>query len=216
METSWKRFQKPMEGNVVLNVTKYAKDDLLRYGDAYLNAANSLIEVFKSKKEFAEADACPIAFLYRHAIELYLKAIIHWGAELVRLRGGEFKTEKLLSTHKFEDLLPNLKRVFEEVDWLYETGTKTKFGTYKEIEELILTFEAVDQKSFAFRYPVDTKGEAHLPPGFHFNVIALGEETSGMLRTLSDAANYVHTMYIIESPEDYEDVHIAEDGSFLP
>lgn len=197
MATAWERFQqKTMHGNVVLNFTPYPKGDLAVYGGAYREAADTLVRDFEKRKGYSDADACPIAFLYRHSIELYLKAIILWGAGLVRLQSGEeLNTENLLNTHKLGDLLPNLKRIFKEAHWLDETETETKFGTYKKIEEFILAFEAIDPNSFAFRYPVDKKGDASLPESFHFNVITLGHEASEMLKALEGAACGVYEMF---------------------
>lgn len=58
------------------------------YPTAYQQAASKLVEVFRAKPYYSDAEACPIVFLYRHAIELYLKAILLWGEGLVHLQTG--------------------------------------------------------------------------------------------------------------------------------
>jgi hypothetical protein len=196
MTTSWERFQRHnLRGNVVLNFTTYPKGDLAVYGLAYREAADRLVEAFKAREWYSDADACPIVFLYRHAIELYMKHIILWGAGLVRLQSSEeLSTDMLLNTHSLEELLPALTRVFKEAGWMnVESGAK--FGTLKEIKEFIHVIDEIDPKSFAFRYPVDTKGEAHLPEKFTFNVVALAEEASAMLRSLDGAAMGVYEIF---------------------
>lgn len=194
---AWERFRlATIHGNVVLNFTSYPKGELAIYGHAYHEAADRLAKTLAEQNGYSDVDACPIVFLYRHSIELYLKAIILWGTAAIQLEAGDkIDTDGYLQTHRFRDLLPMVKRIFEKVGWLNVDRHDIKFGTFEEIEELILKFEEIDQKSFAFRYPVDTKGYAHLPKHFHFNVIALAEETSAMLGMLDGAATGVYEIF---------------------
>jgi hypothetical protein len=41
-----------------------------------------------------------------------------------------------------------------------------KYGTFAEIESVIMEFEKIDPQSFAFRYPIDKKGDAPYPSTF--------------------------------------------------
>jgi hypothetical protein len=66
-----------MHGNVVLNFTRHAKGDLHIYARGYQQAASALVEVFCPKPDYSDAESCPIVFLYRHAIELYLTLPAH-------------------------------------------------------------------------------------------------------------------------------------------
>jgi len=197
MPTAWDRFQQTaLHGNVVLNFTSHPKGELSVFALAYREAADALVESFKQRKWYSDVDACPIVFLYRHSIELYLKAIILWGAGLVRFQSGEdINTDKMFETHRFGDLLPAVKRIFKEAGWLDNAPSGVRFGTFAEIENLILTFEQIDPKSYAFRYPIDRNGNANLPEHFHFNVIALGEEAHEMLRMLDGAVSGVYEMF---------------------
>src|SRR6266404_2839264 len=80
MATGRQRFkpQAHMHGSVVLNFTRHAKGDLHIYAHAHQQAASKLVDVFRANPYYSDAEACPIVFLYRHAIELYLKAILLW------------------------------------------------------------------------------------------------------------------------------------------
>jgi hypothetical protein len=197
MATVWERFQQTaLHGNVVLNFTSHPKGELAVYGLAYRDAADALVENVRQRKWYSDVDACPIVFQYRHSIELYLKAIILWGAGLVRLQSGEdINTDNLFATHRFRDLLPAVKRIFKEAGWLDNRTSSVQFGTFAEIEELILAFEEIDPISFAFRYPIDRSGNANLPEKFHFNVIALGQEAHKMLEMLDGAVTGVYEMF---------------------
>ena len=156
MATTWDRFQQTaLHGNVVLNFTSYPKGERTVYALAYRDAADTLVENFKQRNWYSDVDACPVVFLYRHSIELYLKAIILWSAGLVRLQSGEhINTDNLFATHRFKDLLPPVKRIFKEAGWLEQKTSEVRFGTFEEIEKLIFAFEEIDPISFAFRYPI--------------------------------------------------------------
>src|SRR5207253_7387722 len=84
----WSRFfsRERFHGNVVFNFTRFPKGELAVYGRSYHEAAQHLIKHVAST-HYRDPDACPIVFLYRHAVELYLKSIIHWGNNLLRLNG---------------------------------------------------------------------------------------------------------------------------------
>ena len=72
-------------GNIVFNFRGSAIDDLVEFGHGYHIAGKKLIEDLENKKSYADYDGYPILFLYRHALELYFKAIVYKGANLLNL-----------------------------------------------------------------------------------------------------------------------------------
>jgi hypothetical protein len=85
--------------------------------------------------------------------------------------------------------------VFEVAGWLHSSEAAPKYGTFAEIESVTMEFEKIDPQSFAFRYPIDKKGDAPLPEHFHFNVVKLGEEMDQLLRMLDGAATGVYEQF---------------------
>jgi hypothetical protein len=197
MTTRWERFQQEVvHGNVVLNFTSFPKGDLGVYAHAYQQAANSLVKEFRGKPYYSDAEACPIVFLYRHSVELYLKQIVLWGAGLVHLQTSDaLDVHGLFSRHEFKLLLSHVRKVFEVAGWLNSSECAPKYGTFAEIESVIMEFDKIDPQSFAFRYPIDKKGDAPLPEHFHFNVVKLGEEMDQLLRMLDGAATGVYEQF---------------------
>lgn len=76
-----------MGGNVVLNFTGAPKRELALIGNEYFDAAKVLIERLAQKAGYSDLEAYPIVFLYRHALELYFKAVLSLGNDLSGLLG---------------------------------------------------------------------------------------------------------------------------------
>ena len=70
-------------GNALLNWGNHAPSDVVSYAVSYRNAAHGLIAVCE-RRDVGDIDAgaCPVIFLFRHAIELYLKAMVYRLARL--------------------------------------------------------------------------------------------------------------------------------------
>ena len=61
--------------NTVLNWHRAPEEEFDIYAGVYWNAAQTLAKNLDLDGIFGY-DACPIVFLYRHALELYLKAVL--------------------------------------------------------------------------------------------------------------------------------------------
>ena len=134
-------------------------------------------------------DAYPVVFLYRHAMELYLKAVLQELGEL---------SQKCLSTHDLRELLPPIRRQFEK--W----GIEKKLGTgdvatFDDLERLVRDLYAVDGRSDAFRYPINKHGESALPRGFKFSVVDFARRFDPVLDMLSGAVSLTDERLQIEA-----------------
>ena len=160
---------KPLE-DIVLNWVSDPDEELDAYGQAFHEAARHLLSNFGELVVPPNLQALPIVFLYRHALELYLKAVILAGDKHLRWRGEPPVSRGLiLKTHRLTDLLPDLERVFLAAGWDWNFGAdhcKTREQFVAVLEE----FDAIDQKATNFRYPVDRKGQGALPSHFSFDL----------------------------------------------
>lgn len=128
--------------------------------------------------------AYPVAFLYRHALELHMKAVILAGAPVFEFRGlAAVDRASLLKEHSLEFLRSDFERVFETFRWNWDFGVPD-LRTIDDFRELLREFQTVDARSFAFRYPITTKGEAALPRGFRMNVFAFADVLDPVLFAL--------------------------------
>jgi hypothetical protein len=142
----------------------------------YLQAAQLLVKAIVNTRESPDAVVYPIAFLYRHYLELRLKTIITEGQELLGQR------VELRMDHNLDGLLKTARKIIEEV---YSKDPKEPV---KAVEECMVQFCNLDRQSYAFRYPADKLGNRYLKDLKLLNVRQLGEvmdRISGFLESVS-------------------------------
>ena len=106
----------------------------------------------------------PIAFLYRHYVELRLKQAIAFGQRLV---GDEILVP---NDHRLINLWHIAKRLLERIE---PEASKTGL---KEPESLIKEIDKIDPEAVAFRYSRDKKGRNPLKSLTHINVRVMRDE----------------------------------------
>jgi len=111
--------------NVVLNWILEPIEGLQFYAKSYHSAARRLLEK-SSQVELCDTGACPVVFLYRHSLELFLKEILIGGQGILRLEGKPFRTveEILVRQHSLSDSWNDLKDFYMQIDmqWTEELG----------------------------------------------------------------------------------------------
>ena len=153
-----------------------------------MQTAQALAEKMFDKAGYNDLEACPIVFLYRHALELYLKAIALVGIKIMQLKNEEAppNSERLLRTHRLLSLLPLVRRTFDLVGWVWELDID-ELRTFEEVERLLQEVEVVDPGSFTFRYPVDTAGQPSVPHHFMLHVPTFCQRMDALLDALEAA-----------------------------
>jgi len=138
----------------------------------YKFAADILVKEIKEKSipltsfnlRDVESLVYPIAFLYRHYLELRLKEIIKEGRDLI----GDDPTYK--TTHNLIKLWENAKSVIEKV---YPNDDPQ---VLIEAELFLKTFNEVDSMSESFRYPTDKSGNTLLTEWENLSLQELADE----------------------------------------
>jgi len=188
MEMESKLFQSgEQHGNAVLNFNHRAWDEFEFYAQAFHRAGVKMAENMISASGYNDLDACPIIFLYRHALELYLKAIGRIGQTILSLSATTQEiSEKDLFGHKLTGLYPILRRVFSHVGWEWDLDVEG-MQSFEELEELLAEFDRVDECSYTFRYPLDTKGKDSVPHHFVVNIPNFCSKIDKLLSALEGA-----------------------------
>ncbi len=174
-------------GNIVLNFQHAANSEFGVYARAFHTAGRALFEQMFAKPSYNSLEGCPIIFLYRHALELYLKAIVLHGDVIMKINGKTLLTNRsLFQKHNLLPFFPLLKQTFDAVGWTWDLDIEG-LRTFEEVEELLRDFEIVDLGSYTFRYPVDTKGNPSVPHHFMVHMPTFCKRMDALLESLEAA-----------------------------
>jgi hypothetical protein len=147
-------------GNFVVHFRTNPMSDFGIWACGYAQAARGLAKSLLSGPHFADYEAYPVVFLYRHATELYLKACVIQGARLSALRDRDAICERLRHDHRLPPLLEMatrvLERAFPEDESLPQLVVK--------LRRIVEALNAIDPDAFAFRYPVNKAEERAIRP----------------------------------------------------
>lgn len=134
------------------------------YVEGYLRAADRLVQYVAEEGRDQDFFVYPIAFMYRHHIELQLKRIISTGRSLLQEPGGHPKH------HKLHDLWPLAKGILRQV-WAGHPDP----AEFAAIESFIAQFSKIDEDSTSFRYPLQKAGTPSLQGVRYVDLRSLAE-----------------------------------------
>lgn len=132
-----------------------SKDFLI--ADGFREAADRIIATLEEEKHFHNADMLvfPVAYLYRHSIELMLKQLISEGLSLHLLDDCE-SLQATLRGHNLSALWKHTRKAIEGF-W-----PNSERADLEATEKTILAFDALDRSGQAFRYGKNIKGQPNL------------------------------------------------------
>jgi hypothetical protein len=172
-------------GNALLNWEGAAPRQILSYAWVYRQAAMNLIAFRAQQPPIAIDDAAlPIVFLYRHALELYLKAIVYQAA-IVTINEQELKraVPRLWREH-------SLRRLVKMAEPLLADPTHPLVSNgelHKELCRVASEIDEIDPGSYSFRYPVTSQGDPALPSHVFLNIFVLSD---AMEKILDDSQRF--------------------------
>ena len=177
-------------GNAVLSWRKLAAEDVVLYAVSYRNAAHNLIYIHSSR-ELGDIDhsACPVIFLYRHSIELYLKAMLY---RLARLSVDDTDLREVLPRlWREHSLLKLLKMAQPVLEAMYER-LPLALRVFDEDELKFLgDLDRIDPGSYSFRYPVASTGGPSLPKMLITNIFVFAEMADRTLDALNARCRFL-------------------------
>lgn len=121
--------------------------------DSYKESADILIDQISSKNfdKKTQYFISPIAYLYRHCFELYMKRIITLGIKLCVIEQNE-NIEKILFGHKLHPLWNKVRLIIESI---FPSEDKK---VILHVENFIQQFHTVDKSGQVFRFALDKSG----------------------------------------------------------
>lgn len=189
-------------GRVVFNFIGRPAEELTAFAAGYCQAGHTVAARIAGLPHCPDYEGYPVLFLYRHALELYLKAIVYRGAKLLKLISDEkVDTEKLFGSHGLARLLPAVKAIFKEMQWNFDgSGLRS----LNDFENFIRDLDKLDFRGDAFRYPITTGGNACLPMHFVVNVVEFSERMDLLMNFLEGAAELIRENWRAEAEARYE------------
>ncbi|HYM77822.1 MAG TPA: hypothetical protein VE377_17740 [Candidatus Dormibacteraeota bacterium] len=174
---------KRIEQNTVLNWHNSPEKEFRFYGEAFWNAARKLVEGNDlDSGGLADFSACPIVYLYRHAVELFLKGLVIEE----QLLGSRTDIKTTVDRgHSLKKQLPGVRRIFETYGWQNDFGEQV--STFDDFEEIVNELEDVDTGSFSFRYPLNRELLGSLNSHFTFSAREFARLMDDVLNTLNGA-----------------------------
>ena len=141
----------PMQGDAPLKepgFNLYAPSDFNARAWGFMRAADILADHVLADYRGADLVIYPIAYLYRHQLELSVKEIIRRGNELAD------KPVKLKFTHPLGDLWKDCRTILEQI------GLSIDAPETEYFEASLKQFNEHDPNSTLFRYPLSPKFES--------------------------------------------------------
>lgn len=128
------------------------KDALIAEG--FKDAADRTVEALERPEEARHADPYlfPVAYLYRHYVELSLKSLYRDASRLLDRKPDPKVTKK----HDLHELWNKTKGA------LSACFPQEDPSALRNVEEVILQFHKLDSSGQSFRYARDTSGKPHL------------------------------------------------------
>ncbi len=143
------------------------------YATGYRYGARALLDQLLETTFHRDTLVYPIIFLYRQAIELWLKCILKRGAELFDDAGVED-----LGHREIDKLWVACRKLLERMQDSLPDEIET-------IQANIIEFSDLDKRSFAFRYPTTKQGQPSLREDLRdVNLRHFGEVAEGVVNFL--------------------------------
>jgi hypothetical protein len=143
--------------NPVVNRHYVPPKDLFLYAQSFHKAAQKLAAAFQAGTgPFVEADASAVVFMYHHAVELHLKAMVLGdGGNFLATKPDSLSVQK---THSVSWLAQFVCQIIAAVKWESEFKCEG-IETLADFKAVVEEVNSVDPGSFVFRCPVDAKDQ---------------------------------------------------------
>jgi hypothetical protein len=166
------------------------------FGKVYHQAAKQALARLRRRKNVEGSEACPVIFLYRHAVELYLKSIVSVGRTVFHLAGPPPPqlNGDLYNTHRLDHLLATVTTIVKPLGIRPETPVVGTF-VYRDVKKIIGELSTMDERSYVFRYPIDTQGATSIPRGTTLDISRFGVLFNAVLSFLAQCNAFLESRW---------------------
>lgn len=145
----------------------------------FKQAADMIVEAAQSDAQNPDLLFCPVAYLYRHYLELTLKELVEMG-----LSNGDISvSDNRLHEHDLRKLWIKAR---ELIDLVWPSVVRADTDA---VERVILEFHQIDKNGDGFRYATDKSGGRNLKSAPYCVCMANMKETMEKISRYLDATN---------------------------
>jgi hypothetical protein len=174
-------------------ILNYRPGNDYTYRQGYRKAGRLLTEWIAEKGRDQDFLVFPICHAYRHFVELTLKVLIQIGCTLSERELTERESKIQTGSHNLRALWDVFKTITVEIERTTGIEPPPK-EDIEGIEAYIDQLHAVDEGSYAFRYPLKKTGEVSLGDMERINLGRFCEYMEKLCNYLDGCEMYYHEM----------------------
>jgi hypothetical protein len=189
----------------IISFRPNSQQDFGVFAKGYTRAASNLAEQILEKPHFPDYEAYPVVFLYRHAFELYLKGFYYRAALITFFKNNQPLDNNGIYDHK----LTPLANIFQKICKALFPSDQALLQLANKVQVFATEFEQIDHNSFAYRYPIDKKGNPSTKHHQVVNLFALHKSMQELLGEL-EVVDFGLDLEAFQSQEIYEIIQEAQ------
>ena len=203
----------PGPQNAVLKWRNVPDRDLWIYARAFHTAAKKLAGTLEPDSGLLPYyDPCPVVFMYRHAIELQLKALLLGdGGNFVATRPDHLSIRK---THSVSWLAQFVCQIVTALKWEAEFKCEG-VGNLAEFQVVVEEVNSFDP-GYALRCPVDPEEPGSVPGQLAFGVLAFARRMDALLELLASTADALAATWDMQTGAAAPDDELHGGSDFEP
>jgi hypothetical protein len=173
--------------NVALKRREGPEQDLWLNARSFHTAAKKLAGALElDSGPFTDFDVSPVVFMYRHAVELHLKALVLGdGANFLTTKPDALSVHK---THALSWLAQFVCQIITALKWENEFKCDG-IENLADFKAVIGELNAVDPGSYVFRLPVSAEAKDSIPGRVKLTVREFGRKMDAFLELLDSTAD---------------------------
>jgi hypothetical protein len=191
--------------NFVISFTPNPRQDFAVFAKGYARAASFLAKHLLEKPHFSDYEAYPVVFLYRQALELYLKGLYYRARLISFFKDSQRLDCKFVFKHRLIPLADTFKKICE----VLFSSDQALLQLASKVYHHAVEFEQIDSDSFGYRYPIDTKGNPSTKHHQVVNLLALHNSMKKLLDELG-IVDFGFDIEVSQAQEIYEIIQEAQ------
>jgi len=187
----------PEQNTCIQDWHNVPEEEFFLYARAFRAAAKTMaLAVELVPGPITKFAACPVVFMYRHALELHLKALILGdGSNFLATKPDRMSVSK---THSVSWLAQFVCQIVTTLNWQKEFRCEG-IETLAEFKAFVEDVNSVDPGPCSFRYPASAEAQDSVENDSTFNVREFARRMDALLQLLDSTADALAATWDMQS-----------------